>query len=619
MTAARDGDQQALDSLVADSLPLVYNIVGRALNGHSDVDDVVQETLLRVVHGLSGLRDPKAYRSWLVAITVRQVRDHEQDRRTTQYRRENLDSADEVADPASDFATLTILRLGLTDQRREVAEATHWLDHDDRGLLSLWWLEETGELDRAGLASALGLSSRHAAVRVQRMKEQIHTARIVVRVLQADPRCPDLRTLAWSWDGVRNPLWRKRFARHVRDCVTCGRHTVGMLPIDRLLVGLPLVPLPAGFLLDQLPTVAGAVQHVAVQLPLASGGHQAAQALPPPRGMWHSLTHNPVAGAAAIAGVALVITGAIVAGQLIGPVNPPPQAAPHTSFTASPSPSTPTVSPSRPAASPSSARTPKPVRMKGSAGPTSATPVRASSRKGVGVWDMPGFSRALANSGARWYHTWSTVPKGPGIRAEFVPTIWGPGSVTKENLAQAKAAGPYLLSFNEPDIAEQANMTVEQALDLWPQLMKAGKVLGSPGVAFGGATPDGWLDRFMKGAAERDYRVDFITLHWYGADFRTGAAVQQLKTYIQAVYKRYRKPIWLTEYALIDFSKGTRYASDAQQAAFLTASTEMLASLPYVQRYAWFGLPSEAGKKGSGLFRSDGQATLTGRAFQKAR
>lgn len=73
--AAQHGDQRALDELIASYLPLVYNIVGRALRGHADVDDVVQETMLRVVNGLSGLRDPAAFRSWLVSIAIREVRD----------------------------------------------------------------------------------------------------------------------------------------------------------------------------------------------------------------------------------------------------------------------------------------------------------------------------------------------------------------------------------------------------------------------------------------------------------------------------------------------------------------------------------------------------------------
>jgi hypothetical protein len=85
------------------------------------------------------------------------------------------------------------------------------------------------------------------------------------------------------------------------------------------------------------------------------------------------------------------------------------------------------------------------------------------------------------------------------------------------------------------------------------------------------------------------------------------------------VYKRYHKPIWLTEFALIDFSNGTRFPSQSQQAAFVTASTKMLAGLPYVQRYAWFGLPAKDDEPSTGLFKSGGVATAPGRAFQAAR
>ena len=64
--AAQEGDEGALENLLSAYLPLVYNIVGRALNGHADVDDVVQETMIRVVRSVRDLRDPGAFRSWLV-------------------------------------------------------------------------------------------------------------------------------------------------------------------------------------------------------------------------------------------------------------------------------------------------------------------------------------------------------------------------------------------------------------------------------------------------------------------------------------------------------------------------------------------------------------------------
>ena len=251
---------------------------------------------------------------------------------------------------------------------------------------------------------------------------------------------------------------------------------------------------------------------------------------------------------------------------------------------------------------------------------TAVAPV-SSARKGVGVGKFTGANQALAQSGTSWYYNWSTshasftTPSG----ASYVPMIWSAAHVTSQELSEAKAAGSYLLGFNEPDMRGQANMSVDNALQLWPQLQATGMTLGSPAVAYGGNTAGGWLDRFMSEAASKGYRVDFVTLHWYGGDFNTTNAVNQLRSYIQAVYNRYHKPIWLTEFALMRFSSaGTIYPTEGQQAAFLTAATKMLDGLPYLQRYAWYKLGAPDTGDSSGLFRSGPQITPVGQAFQAA-
>jgi RNA polymerase sigma factor (sigma-70 family) len=133
--AAQAGDAHALDRLMSSYLPLVYNIVGRALSGHADVDDVVQETMLRAVRGLGDLRDPAAFRSWLVAVAIRQMRDHYRARQAVPV----ADLSDDVADPAADFVGLTILRLGLSSQREETAQATRTVG--GRCMVASWSLE----------------------------------------------------------------------------------------------------------------------------------------------------------------------------------------------------------------------------------------------------------------------------------------------------------------------------------------------------------------------------------------------------------------------------------------------------------------------------------------------
>ncbi|MGA9040215.1 MAG: glycosyl hydrolase, partial [Terriglobales bacterium] len=189
------------------------------------------------------------------------------------------------------------------------------------------------------------------------------------------------------------------------------------------------------------------------------------------------------------------------------------------------------------------------------------------SKKGVCVWAFGGVSTALKDSGATWYLTWSTThdgivtPRG----AQFVPMVRTVADVTPTALAQAEHSGPALLTFNEPDLSTQANMTVGEALSLWPRLMATNLQLGSPAVATGAATAGGWLDRFMKGVERRHYRVNFIAIHWYGGDFQVDAAVTQLRSYLESVHRRYDLPIWLTEYALIDFAvAGPIYPTGAE-------------------------------------------------------
>jgi hypothetical protein len=254
------------------------------------------------------------------------------------------------------------------------------------------------------------------------------------------------------------------------------------------------------------------------------------------------------------------------------------------------------------------------------AGRQTLTAAHSDLKKGVSVWAFDGLHRALSESGASWYFNWqaghSGIKNPRGV--QFVPMIWGAASVTRANLREVRHEGHYLLGFNEPDSASQSNMTVSQALHLWPRLMSTGMTLGSPAVATDAATPGGWLDQFMAGAAADHYRVNFIAVHWYGGNFATGAAVHELESYLRAIHARYHKPIWLTEFALIRFGSTTVFPSARQQAAFVTRATAMLQRLKFVQRYAWFALPATSGDGTAGLFRPGAIATRAGRAFESA-
>ncbi|MEU4730031.1 sigma-70 family RNA polymerase sigma factor [Streptomyces sp. NPDC023588] len=252
VVAAQTGDDRAREELIAAYLPLLYNIVGRALSGHADVDDVVQETLLRVVRDLPALRVPESFRSWLVSIALRQITDHRHRRRVFADRTTVIDEALRMPDADAEVEDVTILRLHVSDERRQVVEAARWLDPDHRVLLSLWWQECAGSLSRDDVAAALGLTVAHAGVRVQRMREQLELSRTITAALGADPRCPQLDETVARWDGRRSSVWRKRIARHTRGCPVCTAMTTatatatGRIAAERLLLSLAPLAVPAG-------------------------------------------------------------------------------------------------------------------------------------------------------------------------------------------------------------------------------------------------------------------------------------------------------------------------------------------------------------------------------------
>jgi hypothetical protein len=526
-----------------------------------------------------------------------------------------------TAAAASDFEDLAIWRLGLSGQRRETAEASRWLDDEDRTLLSLWWQEAAGALDRADLVQALGQPAAHVAVAVSRMRERLDVSRLVVHALRQVPTCPGLIAITAGWDGQPSPLWRKRLARHVRDCQACLPAPEEMVPAERLLIGLALVPVPAvlsaAVLSGAGPPAATASRALAGQPGRVRPGHGHLSHASAGR-HWRLLpkaaaSAQPKVIAASVA-IATCVAGGTAAATAY--VHKTPAAAPAPAVTLSPRPSLPAASPAR-IVSPPAIHHPAPRQKKTSPPPPA---VVTTAQKGVSTWSFAGADQALAESGASWYYNWGASPSGitaPGV--SFVPMIWGAANVTTATLDEVRRDGSVLLGFNEPDMSSQSNMSVQQALDLWPKLMATGMTLGSPAVSAGAATPGSWLDQFMQGAKSRGYRVNFITVHWYGGDFGTAAAVSELQEYLQAIYDRYHLPVWVTEFALTNFSGATpTFPTQSQQAAFLTAAASMLAGLPYVQRYAWFALPVSSGSGTTGLFSSGAVATPVGRAFEAA-
>jgi hypothetical protein len=204
--------------------------------------------------------------------------------------------------------------------------------------------------------------------------------------------------------------------------------------------------------------------------------------------------------------------------------------------------------------------------------PTTNTPYK-------GVANSP--AAQLSALGSTWCYNWGTTPKATDCNdPDFVPMIWGSDNVASALQGIAKAGYTTVLGFNEPNKSDQSNISVADAITLWPDLTSNPNIrVGSPAVSDDGRS---WLEDFMKQAQSKGLRVDFIAMHWYG--WNQGSCVaSQLEGAVNWA-SQWGLPVWITEFGCMGSSN-----PDAQTVLdFYNSAVKMLAKHPLVERYAWY-------------------------------
>lgn len=225
-----------------------------------------------------------------------------------------------------------------------------------------------------------------------------------------------------------------------------------------------------------------------------------------------------------------------------------------------------------------------------------------------GAGDTYGRPDIRQAAGVETWYNWSATPGGTGI-----PMLWSAGSIG----ATLTGDPIWLMGFNEPDIAGQANMTPQQAALAWAwvETAYAGRKLVSPAVM--SLT---WLINWRAAywaAYGHAPRVDAIGVHWYyQAD---GEPLQSLKRQVQLAENLAQQwgvaEVWLSEFALYPC-----WGHDSAQ--FVRDAFAWLDTRPMVTRAFWFQTymtGSEPWAPGpecnSSLGNADGSLTNIGRAF----
>jgi hypothetical protein len=197
----------------------------------------------------------------------------------------------------------------------------------------------------------------------------------------------------------------------------------------------------------------------------------------------------------------------------------------------------------------------------------------------------------LANSyhntcqGCNWAYNWGSSSGNLDSSVSFVPMCWGEkafGHWQQDAETALSNGAKALLSFNEPDHVDQANMSPSDAARMHKEQMDpfAGRAkIGSPAVTNGGGEMGiTWLKNFMEACdAQGGCAIDFCVVHWYSEAQYADTLLDHIK---QAHEVCGGRPVWLTEFAPL--------GDDNQINDFMTNMIPKLDAIDYLEAYSYF-------------------------------
>jgi RNA polymerase sigma factor (sigma-70 family) len=233
--AATAGDRGAFAAIYDRYADRLHDFCWSVLRDRDEAADATQDAFVVAAERLGQLRDPERLRPWLYAV----ARSQAFRRARARSRVAPEEEMTELPDPASGPEQAA----ERSDLRELVWNAAAGLSERDRALLDLHLRHG---LEGAELGEAVGVEPGHAYVLLNRLRAQVERslgALLVARLGRDD--CPELATILTGWDGRFSPLIRKRVARHVDTCETCGeRRRTAASPLA-LLAAVPAMPAPA--------------------------------------------------------------------------------------------------------------------------------------------------------------------------------------------------------------------------------------------------------------------------------------------------------------------------------------------------------------------------------------
>lgn len=175
ISALRRGDAAAIDQMVKNELPRVYNLCLRLTQNTVDAEDLSQETFVNAVRALPGFKGEAQLSTWLYRIAVNcwksRVRYEKRRHRSKHISLSGApdeDGAEALDLPGNDRRPEEWA--SIAEEHRRALEALNRLDDDDRAVLVLRDIEDR-PYNEIALILQLNLGTLKA--RISRAREKL--------------------------------------------------------------------------------------------------------------------------------------------------------------------------------------------------------------------------------------------------------------------------------------------------------------------------------------------------------------------------------------------------------------------------------------------------------------
>ena len=214
------------------------------------------------------------------------------------------------------------------------------------------------------------------------------------------------------------------------------------------------------------------------------------------------------------------------------------------------------------------------------------------------------------------YYNWTLAPSSGVTSTHFQPMWWSNSQGRTEQLVLARPewavvdTPKYLIGYNEPNHGDQANMSVQTALDEWSRMEQVKLPLVGPQHDYAWGS---WFTEFFDTADAMGLRIDEGGGHIYPT-----ASTPGFDSFSNGVsdgyYANNNRVQWVTEFNWVNWGGAATWTAD-QLYSILAETLWRYENNGWVKRYQWFAFSAYWANGAPGAFEKDGSMLPLGRLY----